>query len=160
MKPRINNNYILTAALLVLIVLCWLSVSQPMSFQREVARREKVVKQRLAAIRQAEEHYCQMHGAYTGDFATLVSTHCLADSLQYIPYAGKKKFQLAASTVTTKTGKQIPVMSCSATYHDYLSGMDSNGIATLIEDAADKGNYPGLQFGNIAEDSGNRGNWE
>lgn len=159
MKLKINNNYILAACVLVLAVLCVLSVSQPVRFQREQARREAVVKQRLLQIRQAEEAYRKRHGTYTADMGKLTRGRYLADSLQYIPFAGKKRFQLATTTLVSKTGKHIPLMECSAAYDDYLQGLDYEAIQQLNDRAIGAGNFPGLKIGDITTDNNNAGNW-
>src|SRR5574344_590374 len=120
MKLRFSNNYILALSLLILIVICFLSINQPMQFDHERAQREKVVKDRLLKIRAAEEQYKQKTGVYCGNFAILVAKHYLADSLQYIPFTKKKRFQIGATTMLSKSGRQIPLMECEANYSDYL----------------------------------------
>lgn len=160
MKLRIPHNYLLSGCVLILAVICFLSVNQPIRFDREKTRREVAVKVHLVQIRKAEEVYKAHHGAYSGSFAILIREHLLADSLQYIPFAGKKKFDLSASTIISKSGKQIPVMQCGANYGDYLTGLDENRIANLVTSATESGSFPGLKFGDIAENTDNVGNWE
>ncbi len=159
MRHRINNNYILGACLAVLITLCFLSIWRPMHFQQEQARREQAVKTRLMQIKDAEERYLAKHGAYTGDFKTLVKGRYLADSLQYIPYSGGKKFSLAATTIISKSGKQIPLMECGATYEDFLQGLNENDIREVTDQASGAGLFPGLKIGDITTDNNNAGNW-
>lgn len=159
MIQKINNNYILAACVAILLTLCILSVDQPMRFQRQQAQREAVVKKRLLAIRNAQEAYRKRHGTYTDKMALLVNGKYLADSLQYIPYAGKKRFRLAATTIVSKTGRQIPLMECSATYEDYLGGLDPDAILRLTERAETAGEFPGLKIGDITTDNNNAGNW-
>lgn len=159
MRHRINNNYILGACLAVLVTLCFLSVWQPMHFQEEQAKREKAVKERLMKIKDAEERYLARHGVYTGDFKTLVKGRYLADSLQYIPYSGGRKFSLAATTIVGKSGKQIPLMECGATYADFLQGLDENSIGEVTERANGAGLFPGLKIGDLTTDNSNGGNW-
>lgn len=156
---KINHQYLLVACVLVLVVLCFLSVEQPLRFEKEQHRRELAVKRSLVMIRNAEERYLSRHGTYTGDFPALIRGGYLADSLQYIPYGNGRKFQLAASVSIGKSGRQIPLMECSAGYHDYLDGLDDNSIANLIEEANESGNFPGLKIGDISEPNGNAGNW-
>lgn len=72
MRKRIKNNYILGACVIIMMLLCILSVSQPIRFQKAMASREAEVKEKLMQIRQAEEKYKAKHGVYTGDFPTLV----------------------------------------------------------------------------------------
>ena len=159
MRHRINNNYILGACLAVLVTLCFLSIWQPMHFQQEQARREQAVKERLMKIKNAEERYLAKHGAYTGDLKTLVKGKYLADSLQYIPYSGGKKFSLAATTIVSKSGKQIPLMECGARYEDFLQGLNENNIREVTEQANGAGLFPGLKIGDLTTDNSNGGNW-
>jgi hypothetical protein len=159
MKPKININYILAGCVVVLSLLCVLSVLKPLNFQKEQAQREVIVKKRLLKIRTAEERYRQKYKTYTGSFSTLIRQGFLADSLQYIPFAGKKRFDLQATVQLGKSGRQIPLMECGADYHDYLSGMDSDEIEQLIEKANTAGQYPGLKFGDIETDNNNEVNW-
>ncbi len=159
MRKRINNNYILGACVIVMMLLCVLSVSQPIRFKQEMASREAEVKEKLMLIRQAEERYKAKHGVYTGDFATLVKGKYLKADDQYIPYADGKKFSLAATTIVGKSGKQIPLMECGATYEDYLDGLDDNTIREVTEQANYAGNYPGLKIGDLTTDNNNAGNW-
>ncbi len=160
MKVNLKNNYLLAACVLLLAIMCWLSVGTPVRFGREQTRREAAVKERLAAIRQAEERYRARHGAYTADFAALVADGQLADGQQYVPCSEGRRFTLAATTIIGKSGQQIPLMECGATYDDYLHGLDKHTVATLTEEAHEAGRYPGLKIGSLSEPNGNRGNWE
>lgn len=155
-----NQNIILGFCVLVLVVLCWLSVERPIRFQREQAEREKAVKARLLHIRTAEERYRARKGVYTGDWATLIRAKLLADSLQYVPFSGKERFHLEASFVMGKSGRQVPVMQCGATYDQYLKGLDENAVANLTEKANMGGRFPGLMIGDITQPNENAGNWE
>lgn len=160
MKFVKNTNALLGCCVAVLCVLCVLSVASPMRFDHEQERRETAVKSRLVKIRLAEEHYRAVHGSYAETFDQLVKGGFLADSLRYIPYSDHKPFQLAASVVIGKSGKHIPLMECSASYDQYLDGLDKNSVSNLIEQANNAGRYPGLKVGDIAEPNGNAGNWE
>ena len=88
MKRKININYILGACVIVLLVLCTLSISQPLRFQSAQQEREKAVKETLMKIRTAEERYKARHGGYSGDFQTLIKGKYLQESLQYITMSG------------------------------------------------------------------------
>lgn len=159
MKRKININYILGACATVLFALCLLSIFQPIHFQQEQAKREAAVKERLLKIRTAEQKYRSRHGVYTGDFTLLIKGKYLADSLQYIPYSDGKKFTLSATTIIGKSGKQTPLMECSALYEDYLDGLNEDAIQELIENANNSGIYPGLKIGDLTTDNNNAGNW-
>ena len=159
MKRKININYILGTCAMVLFILCLLSIYQPLHFQSELAKREEVVKERLIKIRTAEEQYKKRHGTYTGDFTILVRERLLADTLQYIPFTEGKRFSLTASMQVAKSGKQVPLMECAATYEDYLDGLSENEIQEITEKANAIGNFPGLKIGDLTTDNNNACNW-
>lgn len=159
MKRKININYILGACVIVLLVLCTLSISQPLRFLSAKQEREKAVKETLMKIRTAEERYKARHEGYSGDFQTLIKGKYLQESLQYIPYSDGKKFTLSATTIVSKSGKQIPLMECGASYEDFLNGLDENAVQELIDKAMISGAYPGLKIGDITTDNNNAGNW-
>lgn len=150
MKPKININYILGSCVVVMLVLCLLSVWQPMHFENVRAEREKAVRQRITQIMTAEERYRQQHGTYAGSLDTLVREHYIIDSQQYIPYSAGKKFHLAATVNVGKNGQQTPLVECGATYEDYLFGLDTDAINQLTEQANYAGEYPGLKSGDIS----------
>lgn len=157
---RNKTNFILLLCVAVLIAVCALSVSEPIRFQRETARREAAVKERLVAIRLAEEQYRKDVGAYSGSFDVLISKGYLKQGYQYIPFDGTEKFSLSATTQLSKSGKQMPLMECGAQYQQYLNGMDENSVANLIETANESGRYPGLKIGDLTQPNNNAGNWE
>lgn len=160
MRRKINNNYVLGACAVILLAMCLLSVLQPIHFERQLAEREAVVKERLLKIRTAEENYKRKHGAYAGDLGVLVRGKYLADSLQYIPFSEGKKFSLSATTLIGKSGKQTPLMECSAAYKDYLQGLNEDEIQAATEKANNMGDFPGLKIGDITTDNNNAGNWQ
>lgn len=160
MSRILKNNHILTACVMALSIICYLSIKRPMMFEEERKQRENAVKERLMKIRQAEEMYRKDNGTYTGDFSTLVKRGYMADSLQYIPYSEGSRFDISTTVITGKSGRNIPLMECAAKYNEYLKGLDENAIANLIEDANNSGKYPGLKIGDIITPNNNAGNWE
>ena len=54
---KINNNAILGACVIVMMLLCALSISQPLHFEKPMESREAEVKEKLMLIRSAEERY-------------------------------------------------------------------------------------------------------
>jgi len=157
---KIKHNYLLTVCVAVLALLCVLSVSSPVRFRREQQRREQEVKRCLVAIRRAEALYRQAHGSYTADFGALIAEKMLADSLQYIPYSGGKRFRLGVAEQTGKSGRRIPLMECSALYADYLRGLDAAQVANLAEEAGAEGRFAGLKIGDLTTPNDHAGNWE
>ena len=156
---KINNNAILGACVIIMMLLCALSISQPLIFEKQMANREAEVKEKLMLIRSAEERYRAKHGVYTGDFAVLVKAKYLKAEDTLIPYSDGRKFSLAATTIIHKSGKQIPLMECGATYEDYLDGLNEEAIQQVTEKASDAGNFPGLKIGDITKDNDNASNW-
>ena len=156
---KINNNAILGACVIIMMLLCALSISQPLIFEKQMASREAEVKEKLMLIRSAEERYRAKHGVYTGDFAVLIKAKYLKAEDTLIPYSDGRKFSLAATTIIHKSGKQIPLMECGASYEDFLNGLDENAVQELIDNAMISGAYPGLKIGDITTDNNNAGNW-
>ena len=93
-------------------------------------------------------------------FDELVNGGLLADSLQKIPFSDGKSFDINVSTQISKTGKTIPLLECSASYNDYLKGLDSNAVKQLNEEANKTGRFPGLKIGDLDTPNNNAGNWE
>lgn len=160
MKKKISNNLILGILAATLAVTCGLSVYSPIRFDRQKKIREQAVKERLIKIRYAEEKYRKDNGEYAGDFTKLIKGGYLADSLQYIPFTENKQFTLSTNVLTGKSGRQIPLMECTAGYEEYLSGLNGNSISNLIEEANNAGRYPGLKIGDVTTPNDNAGNWE
>lgn len=157
---KLNNNYILAFVVILLCAVCVNSVYSPLRFDRMRTEREQAVKERLIKIRSAQERYRKAHGSYSADLQWLVDGGLMADSLQYIPFADGKKFDIATTVVTGKSGRTLPLMECGAKYNDYLYGLDENTVSVLIEDANKAGRYPGLKIGDINTPNDNAGNWE
>lgn len=155
-----SKNHILTALAAALAVACAMSIYSPIRFGRQQAARERAVKERLVKIRHAEEAYRKATGSYTDDFNVLVSKGYLADSLQYIPFSGGRKFSITVTTLTGKSGRPVPLMECGASYQDYLKGLDAGSISGLTDEANNAGRYPGLKIGDLTTPNDNAGNWE
>ena len=91
------------------------------------------------------------------------------DELCYIPHSDakdgeKKKFELIAVWIKTKSDAVIPVMECGATFDTYLVGDSkqwAREAANQTEIADGMGNYPGLKIGEAGLNwNNNAGNWE
>lgn len=155
-----KSNTILAACVAALCIAITMSLCTPSRFEKEMARRETDVKQRLVMIRHAEERFLQHHGTYAADFPALVRGGYLADSLQYVPHSGGLRFSLTTDMLTAPSGRMQPVMECGTQYHVYLRGLDLNAIDKLTTDAQYEGRYPGLRIGDLTPAGNNRGNWE
>lgn len=153
-------NIILSVVIALLLVLCVASVYAPLRFDSQRSERETAVKRRLMQIRAAAERYRHDHGAYTGRLQTLVDSGYIADSLTIVPFSGGKRFLLEASSVATRSGAVVPVMECSATFDEYLNGLDQNSIRNLSVSAESAGRFAGLKIGSLESPNDNSGNWE
>ncbi len=73
MKQKKIVNLILGVCAVLLLFICWRSISDTMGFDEEVAQREAVVKARLIDIRKAEEEFKSQHdGVYCADWSVLI----------------------------------------------------------------------------------------
>ncbi|MBQ0049084.1 MAG: hypothetical protein KBT12_02430 [Bacteroidales bacterium] len=85
------------------------------------------------------------------------------DSLRFIPFSGEEEFELQGQ-VHFKMG--IPmnyVMECAAHFRTFLKGMGKAGDNKRINMTnyeEERGAYPGLKIGDIANWNNNAGNWE
>lgn len=159
MKKHINN-YILAAFAAILVFVCIRSIYAPVLFDGERESREREVRMRLAAIRRAQEANLRLTGTYSGSLDELTARGLLAAPQKFIPHSGGEEFHLRTATLTTASGREVPVMECSATFDEYLRGLDEASIAELTEEAGNAGRFPGLKIGDIEKDNENAGNWE
>lgn len=160
MKVKIKHNYILTCCVGVLALICVLSIYSPIAFSNQQTERETSVKHYLVQIRLAEEKYRAKTGSYTASFDSLIQYRYLADSLQFIPFTNRQKFELETSMQLSPSGKQIPLMECRAKYTDFLQGLNKSFVQELIENELSAGRYPGLKIGDLQTPNNNAGNWE
>ena len=112
---------LLTACVVLLAVLCFLSVEGPLSFERE------------------------QKGVYTGSFDVLTAEGLLDKADRYVPYSKEQSFELDASAEVGKSGRSISQVICGARYAVYLQGLDEDKVNELITRAAAMGSYPGIQ---------------
>lgn len=136
----------LSAAVVALLALCALSISEPLRQDRQRERRERVVMARMEAIMRAESRYREGHGVYTGSFSELVECRLLADSMRFVPYSGREEFELEATVNIGPTGRQEPMVRVAAEYGQYLGEGDGPEMERLREQAADEDRYPGLEL--------------
>lgn len=73
MKQKKIVNLVLGVCALLLLFICWHSITDTIGFDDEVKQREDVVKARLIDIRKAEEEYKSQHdGTYCADWSVLI----------------------------------------------------------------------------------------
>jgi len=83
----------------------------------------------------------------------------IIDSIQYIPFSGKQKFELKA-IVGKVSGVSVPLVECCAPYDILLTGLKRQLIVNLNAERTSSDRYPGLKMGSIESPNNNAGNWE
>jgi hypothetical protein len=78
-------------------------------------------------------------------------------TLKFIPNT-QKEFKIQA-TVISKSSMQVPVFEVTASYDDYLEGMDKQLLNNLKTKATNLNRFGGLKLGSMDEPSTD-GNWE
>lgn len=69
-------------------------------------------------------------------------------------------FDMDTASVMTNSGYDIKIFQASVLYSQYLSDLDANELANLIDKAEQIGRFPGLKVGSLTEINNNAGNWE
>lgn len=82
------------------------------------------------------------------------------DSLQYVPYTDKAKFEMGAGILTTGSGVKVQVFEAKVPYSVFLNGLDHQEIINLNDRARKLDRYPGIKVGSLEEANNNAGNWE
>lgn len=164
MEIRFSSRMInLTLGLLVLVMsaIVVFSVMQPLRTEKEIQDREQAVIKQMKIIRNAELRYRQVNGEYCASIDTLAMAGFIDDSVRFIPYSNGRKFNIKALCIETQgTGERQTFMECYAFYDDYMLGLDKDVIEDAKRQAVEKGDFPGLRFGDIEHHSDNIGNWE
>ena len=152
---------ILGALVVLLSAIVVLSVQGPINTLNEIKEREKAVISKMNVIRNAELRYRQVNGDYCGSIDSPAMAGFIEDSVKYIPFSNGVKFTIKMKTVELNSkGDLNSFMECYALYDDYLRGLDEDVISDAKQQAAKKGDFPGLRFGNIEQSGDNIGNWE
>jgi hypothetical protein len=81
------------------------------------------------------------------------------DSLQFIPFSNRQKFELAA-VVKKVSGVNVPLFEANASYNALLLGLKRQLIVNLNADREAMNKYKGLKVGSIDSPNNNAGNWE
>lgn len=160
MHIKYGNNLLLGGCVVLLLVLCWLSVSSPIRFDRERKHREQAVIACLLKIRAAEDAYHTRHGIYAPSIDSLVAEKLISKETAIIPYSNGQKFVINTAIVTGADGSAIRLIECGASYAQYLYNMDKGQIEQLTRQANESGQYAGLKIGDLTTPDNNAGNWE
>ena len=154
-----HAKLLLSITLLALILACIFSVAKPITFQQQIEKREKLVKQQLLRIRQAEESYRKKHGTYTDNWDELIREKLLDKQTTIIPFSDNKPFSLQVSNDVALSGATLPLVECQAQYKDYLNGLDKKEIERITLQTEKQGQFPGLKFGDMNKPNNNATNW-
>jgi len=116
----------------------------PDSLTEEQALKKKIVSRDTVYVNAYEELFA---GKKEIDLTTL----------KFIPNT-QKEFKIQA-TVISKSSMQVPVFEVTASYDDYLEGMDKQLLNNLKTKATNLNRFGGLKLGSMDEPSTD-GNWE
>ncbi len=87
MKKRVYFNLLLVALIILLVYLLIASIREPIAFQREKAKRELAVIEKLIEIRQAQELFRGVKGGFAPSFDSLVKV-LTRDSFRIVKVIG------------------------------------------------------------------------
>jgi len=83
----------------------------------------------------------------------------IIDSIQYIPFSGKQKFEMKA-IIGKVSGVDVPLFEASAPYDLLLGGLRRQLVVNLNYERTSSDKYPGLKVGSVDAPNNNAGNWE
>lgn len=91
---------------------------------------------------------------------SLFGKNFIADSIRYVPFTNNVEFTMAATSLETASGVEVPVFEAKVHNNVYLQGLDRQLIVNLNEEAEAYEKYPGLKVGSLTEANNSAGNWE
>jgi len=83
----------------------------------------------------------------------------IIDSIQYIPFSGKQKFEMKA-IIGKVSGVDVPLFEACAPYDILLAGLKRQLVVNLNYERTSSDKYPGLKVGSVDAPNNNAGNWE
>ena len=81
------------------------------------------------------------------------------DSIQYIPFSGKQKFEMKA-IIGKVSGVDVPLFEACAPYDILLGGLKRQLVVNLNYERTSSDKYPGLKVGSVDAPNNNAGNLE
>lgn len=84
----------------------------------------------------------------------------IIDSLQYVPFTNKAKFQMGAGEIVTGSGVKVQVFEAKVHNNVYLNGLDEQEVINLNDMAKKLDRFAGIKVGSLEEANNNAGNWE
>jgi hypothetical protein len=91
---------------------------------------------------------------------SLFGKNYIVDSLRYVPFTNLKQFEMAATTIQTASGVEVPVFEAKVLNDIYLKGLNEQEIINLNDQDNAYERYPGLKVGSLTEANNSAGNWE
>ena len=91
---------------------------------------------------------------------SLFGKNFIADSIRYVPFTNNVEFTMAATSLETASGVEVPVFEAKVHNNIYLQGLDRQLIVNINEEAEAYEKYPGLKVGSLTEANNSAGNWE
>lgn len=91
---------------------------------------------------------------------TLFGKDYNVDSLRYVPNIAGAQFSMDTASITSSSGYTIKVFEAGVPYQTYLSDLDKQQVANLIDLANKLERYPGMRVGSLTEVNNYAGNWE
>jgi len=82
------------------------------------------------------------------------------DSIQYVPFTDRAKFEMEATMLESKGGIKIPLFEARVRFDVYLQGLDEQEIHNLIDARRSQEKFAGLKVGDVSSPNNNAGNWE
>ena len=122
---KIGINILLGVVILSLTYILVDSIRLPIQFEAEWRLRESAVTERFNQIRIAQERFKEITGKYSNDFNEIQGVlNCedlgiLIDSLKYIPYTNKEKFEILEDTFSYQ-GISVCVYIFTASRKKYM----------------------------------------
>ena len=166
---KVTLKILLAAAVVLLVYMCYKSVTGPIEYDDQKTIRDNAIIARLIEIRKAQiEAEAVKKGVIRRDTmwvlakVTLLGKNYDVAAMRYVPAVPGEKITFKMDTATLKSGSgyEIKVFACEVPYKEYLRDMDAQLTYNLIDKAEKQGKFPGLRVGSLEEINNNAGNWE
>ena len=82
------------------------------------------------------------------------------DSLQFVPFTNKAKFEMGSGEQMTGSGVKVQVFEAKVSNDIFLNGLEEQEIINMNDKANKLNRYAGVKVGSLEEANNNAGNWE
>ncbi len=82
------------------------------------------------------------------------------DSLQFVPFTNKAKFEMGSGELMTGSGVKVQVFEAKVSNDIFLNGLEEQEIINMNDKANKLNRYAGVKVGSLEEANNNAGNWE